>query len=102
MFNRVERPERSGREVSGHSVRGAPHGSRSNASGYGNREGDRVITDRGSGAQVNAYEILFSLSLYKTVFREKGREGREKHQLVLRIHAFIGGFLYVPHWGLNP
>ncbi|XP_036909891.1 SAFB-like transcription modulator isoform X6 [Sturnira hondurensis] len=48
---RVERPERSGREVSGHSVRGAAHGSRSNASGYGNREGDRVVTDRGSGAQ---------------------------------------------------
>ncbi|XP_040476522.1 SAFB-like transcription modulator isoform X10 [Ursus maritimus] len=49
---RVERPERSGREVSGHSVRGAPPGSRSNASGYGNREGDRgVITDRGSGTQ---------------------------------------------------
>ncbi|XP_035890043.1 SAFB-like transcription modulator isoform X12 [Phyllostomus discolor] len=48
---RVERPERSGREVPGHSVRGAPHGSRSNASSYGNREGDRVITDRGSGAQ---------------------------------------------------
>ncbi|XP_032963665.1 SAFB-like transcription modulator isoform X6 [Rhinolophus ferrumequinum] len=48
---RVERPERSGREVSGHSVRGAPPGSRSNASSYGSREGDRVITDRGSGAQ---------------------------------------------------
>ncbi|XP_069339500.1 SAFB-like transcription modulator isoform X5 [Eulemur rufifrons] len=49
---RVERPERSGREVSGHSVRGAPPGSRSNASGYGSREGDRgVITDRASGAQ---------------------------------------------------
>ncbi|XP_059555753.1 SAFB-like transcription modulator isoform X7 [Myotis daubentonii] len=48
---RVERPERSGREVSGHSVRGAPPGSRSNASSYGNREGERVITDRGSGAQ---------------------------------------------------
>ncbi|XP_076984153.1 SAFB-like transcription modulator isoform X2 [Tamandua tetradactyla] len=49
---RVERPERSGREVSGHSVRGAPPGNRSSAAGYGNREGDRgVITDRGSGAQ---------------------------------------------------
>ncbi|XP_037689767.1 SAFB-like transcription modulator isoform X5 [Choloepus didactylus] len=49
---RVERPERSGREVSGHSVRGAPPGNRSNATGYGSREGDRgVITDRGSGAQ---------------------------------------------------
>ncbi|XP_036296384.1 SAFB-like transcription modulator isoform X4 [Pipistrellus kuhlii] len=48
---RVERPERSGREVSGHSVRGAPPGSRSNASSYGSREGERVITDRGSGAQ---------------------------------------------------
>lgn len=47
---RVERPERSGREVSGHSVRGAPPGSRSGASGYGSREGDRVIADRG-GAQ---------------------------------------------------
>ncbi|XP_073851997.1 SAFB-like transcription modulator isoform X16 [Macaca fascicularis] len=45
---RVERPERSGREVSGHSVRGAPPGNRSSASGYGSREGDRgVITDRG-------------------------------------------------------
>lgn len=61
LFNRVERPERSGREVSGHSVRGAPPGNRSNASGYGNREGDRgVITDRGSGAQVNAYAGLLS------------------------------------------
>ncbi|XP_006831663.1 PREDICTED: SAFB-like transcription modulator isoform X2 [Chrysochloris asiatica] len=49
---RVERPERSGREVSGHSVRGAPAGNRSNAGGYGNREGDRGgLTDRGSGAQ---------------------------------------------------
>ncbi|XP_012657389.1 SAFB-like transcription modulator isoform X9 [Otolemur garnettii] len=50
--SRIERPERSGREVSGHSVRGAPPGSRSNASGYGSREGDRgVITDRASGTQ---------------------------------------------------
>ncbi|XP_051012708.1 SAFB-like transcription modulator [Acomys russatus] len=50
--SRVERPERSGREVSGHSVRGAPPGSRSGASGYASREGDRgVISDRGSGAQ---------------------------------------------------
>lgn len=50
---RVERPERSGREVSGHGVRGAPPGSRSGASGYGSREGDRVIADRG-GAQVRS------------------------------------------------
>ncbi|XP_036047780.1 SAFB-like transcription modulator isoform X3 [Onychomys torridus] len=50
--SRVERPERSGREVSGHSVRGAPPANRSSASGYGSREGDRgVISDRGSGAQ---------------------------------------------------
>nr|XP_020030993.1 SAFB-like transcription modulator isoform X5 [Castor canadensis] len=50
--SRVERPERSGREISGHGVRGAPPGNRSNASGYGSREGDRgVISDRGSGAQ---------------------------------------------------
>ncbi|XP_071464418.1 SAFB-like transcription modulator isoform X3 [Marmota flaviventris] len=49
---RVERPERSGREVSGHSVRGAPPGNRSSATGYGSREGDRgIISDRGSGAQ---------------------------------------------------
>ncbi|XP_035114607.3 SAFB-like transcription modulator isoform X3 [Callithrix jacchus] len=49
---RVERPERSGREVSGHSVRGAPPGNRSSTSGYGSRDGDRgAITDRGSGAQ---------------------------------------------------
>ncbi|XP_029421126.1 SAFB-like transcription modulator isoform X5 [Nannospalax galili] len=50
--SRVERPERSGREVSGHSVRGAPPTNRSSASGYGSREGDRgVISDRGSGTQ---------------------------------------------------
>ncbi|XP_052043836.1 SAFB-like transcription modulator isoform X3 [Apodemus sylvaticus] len=50
--SRVERPERSGREVSGHTVRGAPPGNRSSTSGYGNREGERgVISDRGSGAQ---------------------------------------------------
>ncbi|XP_017751801.1 PREDICTED: SAFB-like transcription modulator isoform X5 [Rhinopithecus bieti] len=54
---RVERPERSGREVSGHSVRGAPPGNRSSASGYGSREGDRgVITDRGGGSQHYAEE----------------------------------------------
>ncbi|XP_031202198.1 SAFB-like transcription modulator isoform X12 [Mastomys coucha] len=50
--SRVERPERSGREVSGHTVRGAPPGNRSSASGYGTREGERgVISDRGSGTQ---------------------------------------------------
>ncbi|XP_036011074.1 SAFB-like transcription modulator isoform X3 [Mus musculus] len=50
--SRVERPERSGREVSGHTVRGAPPGNRSSASGYGTREGERgVIADRGSGTQ---------------------------------------------------
>ncbi|KAM6149868.1 SAFB-like transcription modulator isoform 3-T3 [Erethizon dorsatum] len=49
---RVERPERAGRDVSGHSVRGAPPGSRSNASGYGGRESERgVVSDRGGGAQ---------------------------------------------------
>ncbi|XP_021062099.1 SAFB-like transcription modulator isoform X1 [Mus pahari] len=50
--SRVERPERSGREVSGHTVRGAPPGNRSSASAYGTREGERgVISDRGSGTQ---------------------------------------------------
>lgn len=59
LFNRVERPERSGREVSGHNVRGAPPGNRSNAAGYGSREGDRgIISDRGSGAQVNSEDVL--------------------------------------------
>ncbi|XP_067412050.1 SAFB-like transcription modulator isoform X1 [Emydura macquarii macquarii] len=48
---RGERPERSGREVSGH-VRSAAPGSRSSASGYGSREGERgVIGERGSGGQ---------------------------------------------------
>uniref|UniRef100_A0A8C4KMY4 SAFB like transcription modulator n=1 Tax=Dromaius novaehollandiae TaxID=8790 RepID=A0A8C4KMY4_DRONO len=48
---RGERPERSGREVSGH-VRGAPPGSRSSASGYGSREGERgVMGERGGGGQ---------------------------------------------------
>ncbi|XP_067161363.1 SAFB-like transcription modulator isoform X4 [Apteryx mantelli] len=50
-FYRGERPERSGREVSGH-VRGAPPGSRSSASGYGSREGERgVMGERGGGGQ---------------------------------------------------
>ncbi|XP_071297751.1 SAFB-like transcription modulator isoform X8 [Agelaius tricolor] len=50
---RGERPERSGREVSGH-VRGAPPGSRSSASGYGSREGERgVMGDRGGGQHYN-------------------------------------------------
>ena len=60
MFNRVERPERSGREVSGHSVRGAPPGNRSSASGYGSREGDRgvavLVDDRYSEPK---YRALF-------------------------------------------
>ncbi|XP_068000036.1 SAFB-like transcription modulator isoform X4 [Melanerpes formicivorus] len=48
-FCRGERPDRSGREVSGH-VRGAPPGSRSSASGYGSREGERgVMGERGGG-----------------------------------------------------
>ncbi|XP_077041914.1 SAFB-like transcription modulator isoform X4 [Agelaius phoeniceus] len=52
-FYRGERPERSGREVSGH-VRGAPPGSRSSASGYGSREGERgVMGDRGGGQHYN-------------------------------------------------
>ncbi|XP_048812796.1 SAFB-like transcription modulator isoform X7 [Lagopus muta] len=50
-FYRGERPDRSGREVSGH-VRGAPPGSRSSASGYGSREGERgVMGERGGGGQ---------------------------------------------------
>uniref|UniRef100_A0A8C9G3P0 SAFB like transcription modulator n=1 Tax=Pavo cristatus TaxID=9049 RepID=A0A8C9G3P0_PAVCR len=48
---RGERPDRSGREVSGH-VRGAPPGGRSSASGYGSREGERgVMGERGGGGQ---------------------------------------------------
>ncbi|XP_064245274.1 SAFB-like transcription modulator isoform X3 [Passer domesticus] len=50
---RGERPDRSGREVSGH-VRGAPPGSRSSASGYGGREGERgVMGERGGGQHYN-------------------------------------------------
>uniref|UniRef100_A0A8C5SJP5 Uncharacterized protein n=1 Tax=Laticauda laticaudata TaxID=8630 RepID=A0A8C5SJP5_LATLA len=44
-----ERTERSGREVSGHAVRGAPTGRRRGASGYGNRETERGVIDRLSG-----------------------------------------------------
>ncbi|KAM6058806.1 SAFB-like transcription modulator isoform 8-T8 [Chlamydotis macqueenii] len=52
-FHRGERPDRSGREVSGH-VRGAPPGSRSSASGYGSREGERgVMGERGGGQHYN-------------------------------------------------
>ncbi|XP_056355823.1 SAFB-like transcription modulator isoform X15 [Oenanthe melanoleuca] len=52
-FHRGERPERSGREVSGH-VRGAPPGSRSSASGYGGRDGERgVMGERGGGQHYN-------------------------------------------------
>ncbi|XP_053128558.1 SAFB-like transcription modulator isoform X2 [Hemicordylus capensis] len=46
-----ERPERSGREVSGHTGRGAPAGSRSSTSGYGSRETERGVLERGSGGQ---------------------------------------------------
>ncbi|XP_063170084.1 SAFB-like transcription modulator isoform X1 [Candoia aspera] len=46
-----ERTERSGREVSGHAVRGAPTGSRSSTSGYGGRETERGMMERGSGGQ---------------------------------------------------
>ncbi|KAF7241490.1 SAFB-like transcription modulator [Varanus komodoensis] len=46
-----ERPERSGRDVSGHTVRGAPSGSRSSTSGYGSRETERSVMERGSGGQ---------------------------------------------------
>ncbi|XP_071424291.1 SAFB-like transcription modulator isoform X9 [Pithys albifrons albifrons] len=51
---RGDRPDRSGREVSGH-VRGGPPGSRSGASGYGGREGgDRgVMAERGGGQHYN-------------------------------------------------
>uniref|UniRef100_A0A8B9GT85 SAFB-like transcription modulator n=1 Tax=Amazona collaria TaxID=241587 RepID=A0A8B9GT85_9PSIT len=50
---RSERSDRSGREVSGH-VRGAPPGSRSSASGYGSREGERgVMGERGGGQHYN-------------------------------------------------
>uniref|UniRef100_A0A7M4EQF5 SAFB-like transcription modulator n=1 Tax=Crocodylus porosus TaxID=8502 RepID=A0A7M4EQF5_CROPO len=49
--SRGDRPERSGRDVSGH-VRSAPPGSRSSASGYGSREGERgVMGERGGGGQ---------------------------------------------------
>ncbi|XP_071424288.1 SAFB-like transcription modulator isoform X6 [Pithys albifrons albifrons] len=53
-FHRGDRPDRSGREVSGH-VRGGPPGSRSGASGYGGREGgDRgVMAERGGGQHYN-------------------------------------------------
>ncbi|XP_066492102.1 SAFB-like transcription modulator isoform X1 [Tiliqua scincoides] len=46
-----ERSERSGRDVSGHSVRGTPTGSRSSTSGYGSRETERGVMERGSGGQ---------------------------------------------------
>ncbi|XP_031979101.1 SAFB-like transcription modulator isoform X6 [Corvus moneduloides] len=52
-FYRGERPDRSGREVSGH-MRGAPPGSRSSASSYGGREGERgVMGERGGGQHYN-------------------------------------------------
>lgn len=69
LFTRGERPERSGRDVSGHSVRGAPPGSRSNASGYGGRDGDRgVISERGSGAQVSVLSSLQVNVLTQTMY----------------------------------
>ncbi|ETE73051.1 SAFB-like transcription modulator [Ophiophagus hannah] len=46
-----ERTERSGREVSGHAVRGAPAGRRRGASGYGSRETERGVIERASGGQ---------------------------------------------------
>ncbi|XP_015263315.1 PREDICTED: SAFB-like transcription modulator isoform X2 [Gekko japonicus] len=46
-----ERPERSSREVPGHTVRGTPTGTRSSTSGYGSREPERGVMERGSGGQ---------------------------------------------------
>lgn len=44
--------------MSGH-VRSAAPGSRSSASGYGSREGERgVIGERGSGGQVSVFTAL--------------------------------------------
>lgn len=59
IFSR-ERPERSGRDVSGHTVRGAPTGSRSSTSGYGSRETERGVMERGSGGQVGQLSPLAS------------------------------------------
>ncbi|XP_061856286.1 SAFB-like transcription modulator isoform X2 [Colius striatus] len=47
---RGERPERSGREVSGH-VRGAPPGSRGSAAAYGSRDAERGVMGERGGAQ---------------------------------------------------
>lgn len=55
--------------MSGH-VRGAPPGSRSSASGYGGREGERgVMGERGGGGQVSHF-FLFGVGEYKIILEE--------------------------------
>ncbi|KFP00900.1 SAFB-like transcription modulator, partial [Calypte anna] len=63
---RGERPDRSGREVSGH-VRGAPPGSRSSASGYGSREGERGVMGERGGGQVSQLFVFVHIASHKAL-----------------------------------
>ncbi|XP_053934175.1 SAFB-like transcription modulator isoform X2 [Cuculus canorus] len=100
-FYRGERPDRSGREVSGH-VRGAPPGSRSSASGYGSREGERgVMGERGGGQHYNEDRHVVERHSRETGPRKEwhgpGSQGSGYHDARRMGDGRGGGGMMSPH-----
>ncbi|XP_071611166.1 SAFB-like transcription modulator isoform X7 [Heliangelus exortis] len=100
-FYRGERPDRSGREVSGH-VRGAPPGSRSSASGYGSREGERgVMGERGGGQHYNEDRHVVERHSRETGPRKEwhgpGSQGSGYHDTRRMGDGRGGGGMMSPH-----
>ncbi|XP_071611168.1 SAFB-like transcription modulator isoform X9 [Heliangelus exortis] len=98
---RGERPDRSGREVSGH-VRGAPPGSRSSASGYGSREGERgVMGERGGGQHYNEDRHVVERHSRETGPRKEwhgpGSQGSGYHDTRRMGDGRGGGGMMSPH-----
>ncbi|XP_053934178.1 SAFB-like transcription modulator isoform X5 [Cuculus canorus] len=98
---RGERPDRSGREVSGH-VRGAPPGSRSSASGYGSREGERgVMGERGGGQHYNEDRHVVERHSRETGPRKEwhgpGSQGSGYHDARRMGDGRGGGGMMSPH-----
>ncbi|XP_027737333.1 SAFB-like transcription modulator isoform X4 [Empidonax traillii] len=100
-FYRGDRPDRSGREVSGH-VRGAPPGSRSSASGYGGREGERgVMAERGGGQHYNEDRHVVERHSRETGPRKEwhgpGSQGSGYHDTRRMGDGRGGGGMMSPH-----
>ncbi|KAJ7407958.1 SAFB-like transcription modulator isoform X1 [Pitangus sulphuratus] len=98
---RGDRPDRSGREVSGH-VRGAPPGSRSSTSGYGGREGERgVMGERGGGQHYNEDRHVVERHSRETGPRKEwhgpGSQGSGYHDTRRMGDGRGGGGMMSPH-----